>query len=219
MKATNNTSLVVALIILCAVNVSPAAANGSVVLDQNWPVNSDGVWQFISEYVGEIADVATSGRLVRVTVPMQVAHFGSNQSDTLDWFILSVSNGHPVTTLANGSIPDSQIGSAANLDLSSFDLNFTKGDQFAFALHGHSALYSWFSYRGQDAPFHRSISGNGSSWFIEPDFYNPTYIGAYSSYIEVVPEPSATFLAALGTIGFLAGGRRRIVESRSGAMV
>jgi hypothetical protein len=195
-----------ALVVFCQ------QCHGEIVLDQSWPVNSSGVWQFISETVGEIADVTTTGKLDHIVVSMNVSYPGSIKSDVLDWYILSVANGLPVTTLATGAIPTSEIGPTATIDVSSANLNFVSGNQFAFAFHGQNsdAQFSWYSYYGSNAPFHRSIVGNsnGSSWAIEPDFYNPTYIGAFSSYFEVVPEPSTLTLLALGAIAAFSIRRR-----------
>src|SRR4051812_2967672 len=102
------------LLIVCApVN----AWAGTIVRDQYWPANSDGVWDLVQwETVATVIDVTQTGLLDRVELYMGVSPRPPGVSwgaGDLYWSILSVSDGKPAPitfpSLASGFIPSPEI--------------------------------------------------------------------------------------------------------------
>jgi hypothetical protein len=131
----------------------------------------------------------------------------------LRWAIRSVKDGLPepleVAPLASGIVPGSNIGiigyePMVTIDLAAFDLAVERGEQFALCLTGGGgAPNRWLSYRGADAPRDRSFELTGLGWRhspLIPDYSDPPYSAGFSTFIELVPEPSTAFLVSFSVI-------------------
>lgn len=172
------------------------------VRDQHWPWNSNGVWGFSSEQIGTIFDIGIDGLLSRIDVYVDPA-------PGLRWEIHPVENGLPklfdAPPLASGTfaVADPSADLVVSLDLSASNLLVKSGQQYALCLAGRIRLggSQWMSYRGPDAPYARNFQYSTLTQTFRmsgPSNYDPPYSTAYSTYVNVIPEPSALALMAIG---------------------
>lgn len=210
----------------------PAGMAAEIVQDQHWPANSDGVWEFSSFTVGSIVDVGVTGKLTQIDLYLSIRRWPpNNPSPAADllWTLRSVKDGLPppleVLPLAYGLIPGSSIGyePLVSIDLSSYDLFFEQNEQFALCLTpggGSAASFLWWSYRGADAPRNRGILWTGLEWRhvpLIPISNDPPYSAGFSTFVELVPEPSSGGLAIVAILvavgSHCRGCRRSLVRS------
>ncbi len=117
--------------------------------------------------------------------------------------------------LASGTIPGSAFSGELRVvaDVSLFDLYFERGSQFALTLSGRRGpSYRWLAYRGEDAPRNRDFQLIGSDWWrspLQPVYSDPPYSGGFSTFIELVPEPSTAIPAFFSEVVIAVKRRRR----------
>jgi hypothetical protein len=183
-----------------------ASLAGPVVIDQNFPANSDGVWEFGQGDQGSLINVSISGKLNRIDLPIGYREtFGGYNPNVpippgdLLWSIRPVVNGLPTSNytppLASGFVPGSTFlnhPALTSIDVSPFSLYFDSGMQFALTLKGPPVPdFYWFSYRGYNAPPFNTFRDAGIDWVIWPTFNStPPYCVGHITYVELVPEPS-----------------------------
>jgi hypothetical protein len=196
----------VGLALLLDANVYSA----EIVKDQHWPANSDGVWEFGGPPIGNVLDVGLSGKLIQIDLYL-TKRFWPPQNPIpvgdLYWELRSVKDGLPeafsVLPLASGVVLGTSITfePLVTIDLTAEQLFVESGQQIGLCLTGSSGIYQWLSYRGTDAPQNRSFFLTGIGWQKFPIDRNPPvppYSAGYSTYVELVPEPSGTLLALVG---------------------
>ena len=147
---------------------------------------------------GQTFTVGLTGILTQIDLEVN----GDNSTIVLD--VMSVSGGLPTGIVLASATNPTDAGGTKTFDLSAASLNVTVGEVLAFIISG-PGLYGYQSTADTYAGGTRVSSNNsGASWIL-----NSTTDSNFSTFVEVVPEPSTGLLLGIALLGVAASGRRR----------